>query len=95
MSFARAENKKCMTDMLDTLDESIKSIRLACDSMLQTTENLRLGIMVESQLERTVKDIMDAPEIEGADADGEGGTVVEDHNGYGFTADPETRKHAK
>ena len=62
-----------MTDMLDTIDESLRSIHLACAGMLQTTENLRLGIMVETQLQRTGKDIMDAPEIVGADRDGDGG----------------------
>jgi len=72
---ARAENRKCMVDMIDTLEESIRSIQSACGNMLKTCENLRLGITVEAQLERTVKDIMDAPEIVGADADGEGGEV--------------------
>lgn len=69
---AREENQKCMRDMLDTLEESVNAVRMGCDSMLKNIENLRLGLMVEQQL-RPVQDIMDAPEVVGADANGEGG----------------------
>jgi len=82
----RNDNLKCVSDILDALDESIGTIMQELGKCKARVEHVRRGIYVEVQLSRrapAILDPMNAPEIVGADKNGDGGCGfrLDDDNG--------------
>jgi len=78
----REENLKCMNTILDALDETLDVITHELVKCKARIEHVRRGLEVEQQLGRVV-DPLKAPEIFGADKDGDGGFAfrLDDDNG--------------
>jgi hypothetical protein len=68
----RQENQKCIVDIADSMETMLRVIQDACAKMIKNCENLRVAATIDAQLSRTV-DPLKAPEVTGADKDGDGG----------------------
>ena len=68
------ENLKAMHDIISVMIEKLKSIREEVPGLINDCDHLRHGL-ITAQEEETVRtvDPLQAPEIEGADKDGDGG----------------------
>lgn len=71
----REDNLKCVNSILDALDESLGTVIHELGKCKARVEHIRRGVEVEVQLGRVVneRDPLNAPEIVGADKDGDGG----------------------
>jgi hypothetical protein len=72
MMAVRDENLRCVNQILDALDESLGVVVEELMKCKARVEHIRRGVHVEAQLGRTV-DPLKAPEVVGANKDGDGG----------------------
>ena len=75
----RDDNFKNMNSLLDALEETLDVVTHELVKCKARIEHLRRGVQVEAQLGRTTPGVVDplnAPEVVGADKNGEGGTNV-------------------
>jgi hypothetical protein len=73
----RDDNLKCLRDTLSTMKETLATIHFEINKLIQQCETITAGLIVEEELSRGgVVDPLKAPEVVGADKNGEGGTNV-------------------
>lgn len=83
----RDENLKNMQDILTVLGEALGVIKAEVGKCETRVEHLKQGLIVEGQIgpQPTVLNPLDAPEIVGADKDGNGGMafILDESDGEG------------
>ena len=73
------EEIKEVVNIIDAATEEIRAVCHSLDKKRSRLEEIRSCLVILAQKKRTVTvNPMDAPEVIGADKDGEGGRVVDD-----------------
>jgi hypothetical protein len=72
----RSDNLKCLRDTINVMDESLRTIHFEINKLIQQCETLRAGLIVEQEIVKGAiedRNPLNAPEIVGADKNGDGG----------------------
>ena len=75
------ENIKALYDVLETMDSTLRAIHYEVNQLIMRVEVGKEGLRAIDAIlpaPGRPRDPLDAPEVIGADKDGDGGTVIED-----------------